>query len=216
MITPQIRTILWDFNGTLIDDVAICVESVNDQLARRGLPRLTMELYRSIFSIPVAEYLREIGFDFDAESMADVSAEFHDRYMERFSGCSLHEGVLQATARFARAGFTQFVLSAMEEVRLVSVLEAFDIADRFAAIYGLTHLEGSSKIERGRDLLRDFDIDPSTAVMIGDTDHDAEVADALGLESILVSIGHQSEARLRATGRPVVSTVPDLVDLLPA
>lgn len=201
--------VVWDFNGTLIDDVELVVRSVNGQLARRGLPPLTVERYRELFGFPVADYYGRIGLDPSAESVEELSSEFHDAYVPAFMDCPLHDGVVDALERFKARGVRQFVLSAMEEGLLCSAIEHLEIAGFFEAVYGLAHRKGDSKIDRGRELLADHDIRPDTGLLIGDTDHDAEVAAALGLSVVLIAQGHQSEERLRKMDRPLYRSVRD-------
>lgn len=203
-MTPHLDTVIWDFNGTLIDDVDPVVRSVNTQLKARGLPELTLERYREVFGFPVADYYRTIGLDPEAESIDTLSDEFHTAYVPMLMHCSLHDGIVEALETFRRAGARQFVLSAMEETALRAVIGHLGVAGSFEAVYGLAHLNADSKLSRGRDLLRDHSIDPERSVLIGDTDHDAEVAVALGLGIVLVAGGHQSEARLRSTGHRVL------------
>lgn len=209
-----LETVIWDFNGTLIDDVDHIVRSVNVLLARRRLPQLTVDSFRHIFGFPVAEYYRKIGFDLEAESMADLSGEFFELYMPGLPDCSLCDGAPGVLSFFKKIGIRQFVLSAMKEGLLRAVIAGLGIADCFTAIYGLEHLEGDSKVSRGRDLMSDFRIRPQTSLLIGDTDHDAEVAEELGLSIVLIANGHQSESRLRATGNVVIESPKDLIGLM--
>lgn len=59
--------ILWDWNGTLLDDVQLCVDALNRLLARYGYPqRYDRDQYRAIFGFPVQEYYARAGFDFPA------------------------------------------------------------------------------------------------------------------------------------------------------
>jgi len=196
----RVETVIWDFNGTIIDDLDLVVRSVNLQLEGRGLPTLTLDGYREVFGFPVEAYYRRIGLDLDAESMGDLSDEFFRAYVPELANCPLHDGVRDALERFRGIGARQVVLSAMEEGLLKSTIDHLGIAEFFEAVYGLAHLEGDSKLSRGRELLADHNIEPGTALMIGDTDHDAEVADALGIRVILIARGHQSRSRLHATG----------------
>jgi phosphoglycolate phosphatase len=208
------EAIIWDFNGTIFDDVDLVVRSVNVQLANRGLSTLTVETHRDVFAFPVAAYYREIGLDPDAESMVRLSAEFHDVYASGLMQCPLYVGVRDALARFKERGIRQFVLSAMEEGLLRSTIGHLGIAEFFDAVYGLAHLEADSKLSRGRELLVDRGIRPETALLIGDTDHDAEVADALGVSVVLIAQGHQSERRLRSLGLVVCGDVDSLGKLV--
>ena len=202
-----LETVIWDFNGTLIDDVEHIVRSVNKLLAWRGLPVLTVASFRDVFGFPIMDYYRRIGLDLSVESMADLSAEFHDIYVPGLMECSLHSRVVETLEAFRKAGVRQFVLSVLEEQLLRTVIEHLGIGEYFTGTYGLGHLEGDSKLSRGREMLDDFGIRPETTILIGDTDHDAEVADVLGLAAILVAQGHQSFERLRATGCRVFGTL---------
>ena len=217
-MTPpdELESIIWDFNGTIVDDLDLVVRSVNVQLAKRGLPALTLETYREVFGFPVEAYYRRIGLDLEVQSMADLSAEFFDLYVPGLMECLLHTGVLDALKRFRESGMRQFVLSAMEEQLLLRTIDHLGIADFFDAVYGLAHLEADSKLSRGRQLLADCQIHHKTTLLIGDTDHDAEVADGLGLSAVLVAQGHQNEERLRATGCAVFGTLQQATNALAA
>ena len=203
----RLEAVIWDFNGTLIDDVDLVVRSVNVQLAKRGLTLLTIERYRDVFGFPVADYNRKVGLDPKAESMEALASEFHDEYVPGLPDCPLYDGVVDALERFKEKGARQFVLSAMEEELLRSTIERLRIHDYFEGVYGLEHFEGDSKLARAQELLRDFAIRPETALLIGDTDHDAEVAQALGLSVVLIAQGHQKKERLDKTGCPVYGSV---------
>lgn len=203
-------TVVWDFNGTLIDDLDLVVRSVNRQLAKRNLPSLTADAYRDVFGFPVQDYYRRIGVTFESETMADLSADFFAEYAPALKDCPLHDGALDTLRQLKTRGLRQFVLSAMEEGMLRSMIDHFGIAEFFADVYGLAHQKGDSKVSRGRELQQDFGIDPRTALLIGDTAHDAEVAETLGLSVALVSRGHQSTERLRETGYPVYESYREL------
>lgn len=209
-IRRKLESVIWDFNGTLIDDLDHVVHSVNVQLAKRELPQLTKESYRSIFGFPVEDYYRRVGFNLETESMADLSSEFFATYGPGLKNCPLHNGVIETLQRFKSIKLRQFVLSAMEEKMLRAMIEHLGIYGHFDGVYGLAHLKGDSKVSRGRDLLLDFEIDPGTTLLIGDTDHDAEVAKALELSVVLISRGHQSSERLRETGCAVYESYREL------
>lgn len=48
----NIKHIIWDWNGTLFDDVDICVDNINWLLKKYNLPEITKEKYREIFTFP--------------------------------------------------------------------------------------------------------------------------------------------------------------------
>jgi phosphoglycolate phosphatase len=206
--------VIWDFNGTLIDDIDPVVASVNSQLEKRGLPRVTTARYREVFGFPVEDYYRRLGLDFENETIAELAAGFFAEYTPKLQGCSLHEGIAEALDRLASLGVRQFVLLVMEQGMLQEMIGHSGIDRFFEGVYGLANQEGASKVARGEELLRDFRIDPASALLIGDTDHDAEVGAALGVSTILVSWGHQSEARLRGSDIPVVRDASELLSFV--
>lgn len=210
MLPKRWRAVIWDFNGTLIDDAALAVRAINTQLSRRDLPLLDVDRYRRVFSFPLSEYHRALGFDLSAETSAALADEFHDAYLPGLPACRLHDGVRELLDRISGADIPQFVLSAMEETSLRAALVRLGIADRFEAIYGLGDRLASSKVARGHELIARFSFPAKDALLVGDTDHDVDVARALGTSVVLVAQGHQSAERLGALGVRVFETLHDL------
>ena len=202
--------VVWDFNGTLVDDVDLALSSINRMLSRRDLPQLNRDVYRNVFGFPLIEYYRKLGVDVSRETPQDLADEFHDGYLAGLPSCTLQDGVRDLLDLAARAGARQFILSALEEGELRRAVAHLGIADSFAAVYGLNHRLGDSKLARGQELFASYRLGAATTLFIGDMDHDAEVAGALGVEVALVAQGHQSAARLRACGPRVVESFREL------
>ena len=87
----EYRHIIWDWNGTLLDDVWLGVASVNVLLERRGQPTLTIESYRRHFDFPVRDYYERVGFDFETEPFEEAAVEFIAEYEARRAECRLHD-----------------------------------------------------------------------------------------------------------------------------
>ena len=64
--TIMVKTIIWDWNGTLLDDLDLSLESVNILLEERNLPALSVEKYKDIFCFPIVVYYVKAGFDFES------------------------------------------------------------------------------------------------------------------------------------------------------
>ena len=68
--------VVWDWNGTLLDDAEVCLAVMDRMLVRRGLPPIgDMERYREIFTFPVRDYYALAGLDMDAEPFTDLADE---------------------------------------------------------------------------------------------------------------------------------------------
>ena len=57
----RIEHVVWDWNGTLVDDAKLCVDIVNGILSEHMMPAVSLEFYRDHFSFPVSSYYEKIG-----------------------------------------------------------------------------------------------------------------------------------------------------------
>ena len=200
------RTVLWDFNGTLYDDVETARRCMNTLLERRGMPLLAdTDAYRRIFGFPVRDYYVRAGFDFARESFETVGAEWFALYEDFSRGVGLREGVREAVRAFKAAGLAQAVLSASHTDTLTRQLDALGL--RFGEVLALEGIYAESKEALAVSWRQRHPGEP--AVLIGDTEHDAEVAASAGLGCILVEGGHQDAGTLARCGVPVASDIPD-------
>jgi phosphoglycolate phosphatase len=199
--------LLWDWNGTLLDDAGVCVTIINALLARRGLPQVDAARYQAEFTFPVRDYYRRVGFDFARDPFETLAQEFVAAYdVQRFA-CALQPAVHQALGAAAARGLPQAILSAYEQGRLEELTRHAGVAHYFTCLAGLDHYYADGKIARGRELLAALPCPPAHVLLIGDTLHDLEVAEALGMDCLLVPGGHQSLARLQASGARVLPSL---------
>ncbi|WP_372948752.1 HAD family hydrolase [Mariniphaga sp.] len=201
------RAIIWDWNGTLLNDLGLCVSSINILLENRKLPILNPEKYKEVFSFPVKDYYQAVGFDFTKEAFKVPAMEFISLYESQVENCTLQPGPLDVLSFFEEKGLKQFVLSAMHQDMLEKTLKHNGIFRFFEAVAGLGDHYAVSKVERGQQLINQFKIEKEKALIIGDTIHDFEVAQELGIRCILIADGHQSEERLKKTGAFVLNNL---------
>lgn len=207
--------ILWDWNGTLLDDVQLCVDALNRLLARYGYPqRYDRDQYRAIFGFPVQEYYARAGFDFYRHSFDELAVSFMEDYIPASARCPLMEGARDALDAFANAGLRQVILSASPVPTLEQQAAQRDVTRYFDRLLGLGDIYAKSKVDLGLRYLQESGFDPARAVMIGDSTHDFEVARALGVGCVLQSGGHQPPEVLLGTGAPVVAGLREAVQLI--
>lgn len=207
--------ILWDWNGTLLDDVQLCVDALNRLLARYGYPqRYDRDQYRAIFGFPVQEYYARAGFDFSRHSFDELAVSFMEDYIPASARCPLMEGARDALDAFANARLRQVILSASPVPPLEQQAAQRDVTRYFDRLLGLGDIYAKSKVDLGLRYLHETGFDPARAVMIGDSTHDFEAARALGVGCVLQSGGHQPPEVLRETGAPVVPGLREAVQLI--
>ena len=206
--------IIWDWNGTLFDDVDWCIEVINMLLSKRKMKTLdSISEYHAVFCFPIIEYYRRIGFDFDAESFEDLAEEFIALYHSNNSGNSrLFSNAEDTLDLVQKMGITQIILTASKKCNLLSQMSGFEISGYFDALLGLTDIYGKSKIEIGLDYIRQNNIE--NAVLIGDSLHDYEVAQALGVDCILIPNGHQSRETLQTCGAPLSNNISEVIEYI--
>ena len=205
--------IIWDFNGTMLDDVRVCIDAVNVLLRARNLPTLdSEEAYREVSGFPVIDYYKRIGFDFSKEPYDKVALEWVEQYTEHVHEASLYSDVLAVLSYFREQGMKQILLSASEIKMLKGQVASLGIGEFFDQICGMDNVYAHGKISLAKTWRRENP--EAVALFVGDTDHDMEVAKVIDADCVLFSGGHQSRRRLEETGYPVVDRLTELESLL--
>lgn len=197
------RHVIWDWNGTLLDDLDVCIAVMNQLLARRGLPTLDRPRYHTLFGFPVSRYYASLGFDPCADPFEQVSAEFIAGYEARRLEATLQPRANATLSAVGAAGLGQSILSAYHRDTLREIVAHFRLTEHFGEIAGLDNIHAHSKVALGRELLARLTAAPTEILLVGDTLHDAEVARELGVACVLIAAGHHPAERLRASGAPV-------------
>jgi phosphoglycolate phosphatase len=186
------KLIIWDWNGTLLNDIDACVDSMNIMLSRRKMKQITTDYYKSVFTFPVQKYYEQLGFDFTKESFEDLSVEYIDLYKEASQNAPLQTGSVDVLESFKRADHKQIILSASEQIALEIQVKERDISQYFQSLLGLNNIHAKSKVNNAINYIEKSNIRYDKIILIGDTYHDYEVAKALDCQSILINMGHQN------------------------
>ncbi len=204
------RHVIWDWNGTLLNDVWLCVEVLNDLLARHQLPAINPEAYREDFGFPVINFYERLGFQLQGDTFHHLSHSYITAYDSRREECTLHPQARDVIELLRDHGIRQSVLSAYKQDTLESILERFDLCQYFDHIAGQDNIYAAGKIQRGQELMELIGQPPKEVVLIGDTEHDLEVAHAIGVDCILLEHGHYSPSRLARLGAAVCPNLESL------
>ncbi|MBP3481209.1 MAG: HAD family hydrolase [Clostridia bacterium] len=201
----MITHIIWDYNGTVADDVDASVAAVNDMLKARGLPPTTKQEYTSTVSLPLDNYYNGLGIA-DAD-MEKLSWEFrtycqkHDNLSRIFDG--FHE-----TVEFAKAqGIKNILMSSLYIDFLKAETEKYNISDCFDEIIGMTDTLVGSKYENAKNYIDKNKLNPKNILFVGDLINDAQTAKALGAQCILIPNGHNSKEKCQNQGVTVVENI---------
>lgn len=206
--------IIWDWNGTLLDDAALCLSCINRLLKRYELPELPdLQAYRQVFCFPVQHYYEKCGFDFSKHSWESLAGQYMDDYMSRWHQCSLTPTADQTLMEAKKCGFDNIILSASKLDNLKEQVSGLHLADVVDAVYGIGDIYAHSKLELAREMLQTC-LPEDEIWCVGDSEHDAEIARNIHAGCILVTTGHQSRSKLEKAGCPVVDTPAQALALI--
>ena len=211
MLTPyQYKHIIWDWNGTLLNDSWLFVDVMNSILKNHNMNTITVEKYRKIFGFPVEDYYKKLGFDLKKESFQKSGMEFIQAYKKRRYEAELHPMVNSILSKLLSMKITHSILSAQHQALLDDLTTYYNIREYFIGINGLNDHYARSKVNKGIEWMKKTGFDANMVLFIGDTDHDFEVAQALGTDCLLLSHGHHCHSRLIQTGAPVVREMENI------
>lgn len=204
------KYVIWDWNGTLLDDVYIALEAVNRTLRKRNMDDINIEQYYSYIEMPIIKFYEHL-FDLNEVPFSVLSKEFNEYSDEQEELLKLHFGANEKLEQFKKLGYSQIIVSAAHIDGIVYYLNKFGIFDYFDAVLGADDFLAESKVERAKKYFIQNKINPDEAVLIGDCVHDYETAQGVGCDCILVSCGHQSENDLKKTGCRVFNAISEIV-----
>ena len=206
-----IEQVLWDWNGTLLDDVRYAIDVRNRTFPAFGLPTVEdVDVYRGQFTFPVRDYYTSAGVtdeNFDA-----VAHAWMDEYVRGCADVPLHADAITTLERFRAAGMRQVILTASKLDVIQLQLSYYPLDGYFSEVLGLGDIYAHSKEGVGCAYLARCGVSPEQSVMLGDTLHDADVARAMGTRCALIARGHQRREALEAAGVPVFDTLSAAAD----
>ncbi|MFD4375179.1 HAD family hydrolase [Streptomyces sp. NPDC058486] len=206
------KHLVWDWNGTLLDDIGAVIGATNAAFAELGLEPLTLERYRELYTVPVPRfYERLMGrLPTDAEWLL-MDGTFHRHYWERAEGCALTSGAAELLAARQTTGATQSLLSLAPHAELLPLVRRHGIAERFVRVDGRTDRSTDGKSANMVRHLEALAVPAERIVVIGDAADDAVAAAHVGAKAVLFTGGSHSRASLERVGVPVVDSLEEAV-----
>jgi phosphoglycolate phosphatase len=205
------KHIIWDWNGTILNDVELCLDLINWLLYSRELPTVDISKYREVFTIPVKNYYEKLGFDFQKESFEKLGRIWMDEYERRKFECNLFDGVDNLLSKINKFGIGQSILSAYSQHTLDELVEHYGLRNYFMHVVGLDNIYAASKLHLGKELMNRLGNGRGETLLIGDTVHDFEVATEIGADCVLIANGHQSKDVLLECGVLVCDSITELL-----
>ncbi|MFD0405314.1 HAD family hydrolase [Kitasatospora sp. NPDC127116] len=207
-------TIVWDWNGTLRNDVDDHLAALNATLPDLGHTPITLERYRAEHRSPIRSFydalLGRTLSDQQWHEADNAFLEVLDRRPVR-----LQSGVREVLLHLRARGVRQSLLSLAPHERLVKEVSTVGITGLLMRVDGRRGPSVPSKAPALARHLADLgpDVDPARTIVIGDSVDDAVAALSVGAIPVLHTLGLHSAERLATAGVPVVDTLEDAVVL---
>ena len=208
------RHVSWDWNGTLLNDTWLCLECLNAVAAQGGYPPIDLTRYRAVYGFPVQSIYQALNMPTDPESFRASSIAYMDAYESRRRECHLHTGAKKILDQLHAAQIPQSIFSAYPQEFLESIVQEYQLQHFFAQLSGNDSIFTNSKAHRSEAHFSSLGVSFDDILYCGDTTHDAEVAQSLGIDCVLVASGHQARERLEPLGVTVVDDFAALARLL--
>jgi phosphoglycolate phosphatase-like HAD superfamily hydrolase len=209
------RHLVWDWNGTLLNDFDLVVSSTNAAFASVGGPAVTAAAHRRQFRRPIAEYYAEVlERAVDHEEFSQLDKIFHGAYRAGLTTCELAEDAVVAMRSWSG---TQSLLSMWFHDELVPAVDGHGLTELLIRVDGLrSAVGGDRKAAHLAAHLAELGIPGASAVLIGDSLDDADAAASVGARCVLFTGGFTDAERLRTVGVPVADTLTEAVRLASA
>ena len=189
--------IIWDWNGTLIDDVSLCVHILNSFLLDHGKDKISINQYRKTFFFPVSEFYQSLGLPCSGEEYEWLAQNYIKKYRDKYKGCFLHDHTFTTVKSLKALGVSQSIFSAGMQSDLEEFVNFYGLMEFMTLVDGANNIYAKGKGDRVHDHFIKISQHPDHVLLVGDTLHDAEVAALVGCRALLFEKGHFCEERLR-------------------
>lgn len=207
------EVVFWDWNGTLIDDCGAALSCVNEMLDGTGDSRIDIERYYSLVDTPIIKFY--IGlYGRQRLDMNKISRDFHNAYERRLDGIELMEGARKALSRNRDMGLKQVIITSSHTDEVKDLTKRYGIDGYFEDVIGAFDKLAKGKTQRAVEYFKHKRYNAKTAVMVGDTLHDFDTANALGIDCVLITKGHQGAKILKSAGCPLIDSLDELTGII--
>lgn len=201
--------VIWDFNGTIIDDVNASLGAVNDMLTLRNQATIDIDRYYKEIDIPIWKFYERVFLP-DTITPEEAITEYDKGYEKHLAPSPLMEGVVDMLEYFKSKGKVQIVVSASNVDKVSARLKALCILSYFDDVLGHSDFNTGDKTCLAQEYFMKNNLSFFDAVIIGDSVFDYRLAEEVGCDCILTTKGHQSRREFSATDAQIIDSLYEL------
>jgi phosphoglycolate phosphatase len=208
------RLLVFDWDGTIIDSASSIAECIRLAAGDIGLDVPTKERASHVIGLGLHDALRLAVPGLKAEQTTEFVARYRYHFLSREDSMDLFGGMRELIENLSRER-TLSIATGKSRRGLDRALDAMRLRPFFRASRCADETHPKPHPAMLLELLKELDVAPEAALMIGDTSHDLEMARAAGVDAVAVTYGAHPESGLRACGpRGCVASVAQLREWL--
>lgn len=208
------RHVVWDWNGTLLDDLPVVLEAVNRTVVEMGGPTVDEQAYRDHYTRPVKLFYEGLfGRVISEDEWHHLNDAYHDAYYSTVDRASLAVDAMAAMDLVDDQGWAQSLLSMTPQQKLEQIVAGHGLLDRLHPVTGLPAQTGGHKTEHMVIHLRRLGLGGDRVVVVGDTPDDVAAAKAVGAMAVLYDGGSHHRHHLDDVGVPVAESLVEAVEI---
>ena len=203
--------IAFDWDGTLFDSTAIIVRSIQDAVRDVGGTVPTDEAAAWVIGMALPQALAHAAPDVPRERYAELGNRYRYHYLQHQNDLSLFAGVMPLLGALRDRGHLLTVATGKSRRGLNEALHTAQLRGMFDGSRTADETAGKPHPLMLHELMAEFDVAPERVLMIGDTTHDLQMAQAAGCASVGVGYGaHPTDEFARYAPLFVADSVADL------
>lgn len=212
----DVKVVIFDWDGTLVDSVEHIADSLHQAATELGYPALEREAYRDIIGLGMVEALEKLYPGISREQMNTIR-EGYGRYFfsKGTTPQNVFDGMAEVVSDIRAGGRGCSVATGKSRKGLEGALVSSGLGPHFEITRCADETRSKPHPAMLQEILAFYGIKPAEAVMIGDTRYDLEMAQRIGMPSIGVEWGvHKRDVLGHYAPHAIVDSVPDLRDVL--
>ena len=206
------KVVIFDWDGTLVDSVEHIAESLHQAATDLGYPAREREAYRDIIGLGMVEALEKLYPGISREQMNSIREGYARYFFSKVTTPqNVFAGMADVVSDIRGAGLGCSVATGKSRRGLDVALVSSGLGEHFDITRCADETRSKPDPRMLEEIVRFYSIDPSEAVMIGDTRYDLDMAQRIGMPSIGVEWGvHKRDVLAEYSPHAVVDTVADL------
>lgn len=188
----NLELIVFDWDGTICDSLGHIVASLRYAISRMDMPERDEDTLRGIIGLGLLEAMQRLFPGISKKEMEELAIHYREYYLASTSeNTSLFPGVRETLDKLHTSGLTLAVATGKSRRGLDRALEESGISDFFHFSRCADETFSKPHPQMLEEIMALSAVDPDNVLMIGDSEHDMEMASNAGVRAAAVSYGAQ-------------------------